>query len=89
MTYIPSEAERTTRDLMARVQDEMGLDFANALSDAHCRVLTEHEDAAVIFHGKQILATIEGRGFGSTAGYSTYEDDSVLVPTLDRIMEAS
>ena len=89
MTNVRSEAEGAAAELMARVQDEMGLDFANALSDAHGRVLKEHEDAAVIFHGKQILATIEGRGFAGTAGLSTYEDDSILVPALERIMEAS
>jgi wyosine [tRNA(Phe)-imidazoG37] synthetase (radical SAM superfamily) len=89
MTYVRSEAERAADELMSRVHDEMGREFAGKLSDAHCRVLTEHEDAAVILHGKQILATIEGRGFGSTAGPSLYEDDSILVPALERIMEAS
>jgi len=40
------EAERTERDLMARVADEMGRDFADRLSAAHCRRLVEAEDRA-------------------------------------------
>ncbi len=44
MAYIPSESERTVHELMARVQDEMGREFASTLSEAQCRVLVEHED---------------------------------------------
>jgi len=67
----------------------MGRDFAAELSNARIRELCEAEDKAVILHGKQILAAIEGRGFGSTTGPSLYEDDSLIVPALTRIMEAS
>ena len=35
MTYVRSEAERAQSELMARVQADMGLDFANELGNAN------------------------------------------------------
>ena len=85
MTYQPSEAEALATTLTEHVEATLGKEFAGRLSDAHCTTLTEHEDRAVVLHGKQILAAIEGRGFAGTAGASTYMDDSILVPLIDRV----
>jgi hypothetical protein len=50
-------------------------ELSNLIGDLWC----EAETAAVILHGEQILAAIEGRGFAGTAGDSTYMDESRLV----------
>jgi len=55
------------------------------LSDLIGDLWCEAETAAVVHHGEQILAVIEGRGFAGTAGPSTYMDDSILVPIVERV----
>jgi len=85
MTYVPSEAWRAERGLMAQVQADMGLEFANEPSSAFCRVLVEAEDEAVRQHGRQILAAIEGTTWASDGDQliGITEDDSRLVQLVD------
>jgi hypothetical protein len=85
MTYVRSESERARDELMARVQDEMGLEFAGKLGNTFCRVLVEAEDQAVRQHGRQILAAIEGTTWASDGDQriDITEDDSTLVQLLD------
>jgi hypothetical protein len=59
------------------------------LSDLVGETYNEGQDRAVILHGKQILAAIEGRGFADTAGTPTYDADSRLVPALERLLDLS
>jgi hypothetical protein len=75
MTYEPTETQKRVSALMERV-DEFDHDLANELSDTCGDEIREAEDRAVILHGRHVLATIEGRGFGSDAGHSDYFEDS-------------
>ena len=82
MAYQRTENNLLIQRLMERVK-ALDPDLAGELSDARCREITEAEDRAVLLHGRQILAAIEGRGFGSTAGPSMYDDDSQWVRLIE------
>jgi hypothetical protein len=61
MTNKPTPHDRLLDKLMERVR-ELDPDLATELSNARCDEITEAEDRAVLTHGRQILAVIEGRG---------------------------
>jgi hypothetical protein len=84
-TITQTEALRAQRELMARVQADMGLEFANELGNTFCRVLVEAEDQAVRQHGRQILAAIEGTTWAPAGDQriDITEDDSTLVQLVD------
>jgi hypothetical protein len=82
MTYKPSANDLLVRQLMQRVE-EIDFDLANQLSNAHGQQLVEYEDRAVLCHGRQILATIEGRGFSGEGNQVEYHHDSRWTRILD------
>jgi hypothetical protein len=85
MKYAESAAESMAGRMMEEVATTMGREFANRLSDAYTKTITEYEYAAVAQHGRQILAAIEGTTWSSPGNASLAdEDDSVLVQNLDR-----
>jgi hypothetical protein len=83
MTYQRTENDLLIETLMKRVE-ALDPELAGELSNARCNGITEAEDRAVLLHGRQILAAIEGRGFGSTAGPSLYDDDSQWVRHIEQ-----
>ena len=79
--YQPTELDLRVSRLMERVK-ALDPDLGRELSNAYSDQMVEAENRAVILHGQQILAAIEGRGFGSTAGAPTFSEDSRWVPAL-------
>jgi len=74
MNQIPIGANRSRKQLMELVQAEMGRDFAVELRHAQIREMCQAEGVAVVDHGQQILAMIEGRNYvgpGEVADYAS------------------
>jgi hypothetical protein len=82
MTYQPTENDLLMDTLMERVR-ALDPTLAGELSDARCNEISEAEDRAVLTHGRQILAVIEGRGFAGEGSVWRYEDDSTWARVLD------
>jgi hypothetical protein len=82
MTYQQTVVDLRVSELMSRVE-ALDPELYGELSTAHCDQMSETEDRAVLFHGRQILAAIEGRGYAGDAGAANYDDDSRWVAALD------
>jgi hypothetical protein len=51
-------------------------------------LLTIAEDEAVVVHGQQILAALEGRGFAGAGSRAEYDADSQWTRALERAVSA-
>jgi hypothetical protein len=83
MTYQRTENDLLIDQLMERVK-ALDPELARELSDARCNEITEAENRAVLVHGRNILAVIEGRGYSGEGNVWQYEDDSQWVGLIER-----
>jgi hypothetical protein len=84
MTYQQTENDLLIEMLMDEVK-ALDPDLAARLSVARCNEISEAEDRAVLVHGRNILAVIEGRGYSGEGNVWQYEDDSHWTRILDGV----